>query len=132
MTSEEKDIRMQDPMLHGIDIMKTFDRRKPYLLCLQDPADPMNDLGKRAYGIKHVQDMFRKFSQQLKDQMKEWDEDKSNRNPYGLLGNFLEASYTALDYQRCKMRGWVVKRDPSLTPILQESFPPEQYRLRSR
>ena len=132
MTAEEKDTRMQDPMLRGIEIMNTFDGRKPYLLCLQDPADPTNDLGKRAYGIKHVQEMFRKFSQQLKDQMKEWDEGKDDQNPYGLLGNFLEASYSALDYQRRKMRKWLTERDPSLVPMLEVQFPPEQYRLRSK
>ena len=131
MTAEEKARRLQDPMLHGIDIMKTYYKRKPYLLCLQDPADPTNDLGKNAYGIKHVQEMFRKFSQQLRDQMKTWDEGK-DRSPYGLLGNLLEANYTELDYQRRKMRGWVIKRQPSLTAMLEKQFPPEQYRLRSQ
>jgi non-canonical poly(A) RNA polymerase PAPD5/7 len=26
----------------------------PYLLCLQDPVDPTNDLGKKSYAIKHI------------------------------------------------------------------------------
>lgn len=131
MTAEEKDVRLQDPMLRGIDIMKTYDERKPYLLCLQDPADPTNDLGKKAFGIKHVQKMFREFSQQLRDQMKMWDESK-DKSPYGLLGNFLEADYTVLDYDRSKMREWVIKRDPSLTATFEEQFPPAEYRLGSK
>lgn len=28
---------------------------QPYLLCLQDPADPLNDLGRKGYGWKHIQ-----------------------------------------------------------------------------
>ncbi|KAL8820978.1 MAG: hypothetical protein Q9191_007403 [Dirinaria sp. TL-2023a] len=131
MTAGQKEMRMQDPMLRGIDIMKTYDAKKPYLLCLQDPADPTNDLGKKAYGIKHVQEMFRQFSRQLRDQMETWDEGKE-RSPYGLLGNFLEADYFKLDYQRRRMRGWVIKREPSLAAMLDAQFPLTECKLFSK
>ncbi|KAF2834825.1 hypothetical protein M501DRAFT_1045106, partial [Patellaria atrata CBS 101060] len=28
--------------------------KEPYMLCLQDPVDPYNDLGRKAFGIKHI------------------------------------------------------------------------------
>jgi DNA polymerase sigma len=31
-----------------------IDETQPYLLCLQDPADPLNDLGRKAFGFKHI------------------------------------------------------------------------------
>lgn len=36
-----------------------------YLLCLQDPADPFNDLGKKGSAIKHVQATFRTLHKDL-------------------------------------------------------------------
>ena len=33
----------------------SFNLQKPYLLCLQDPADYHNDLGRNVYAIKHIQ-----------------------------------------------------------------------------
>jgi DNA polymerase sigma len=31
-----------------------IDVAQPYMLCLQDPADPLNDLGHKAFGFKHI------------------------------------------------------------------------------
>ncbi|KAF1356594.1 hypothetical protein BDV97DRAFT_386389 [Delphinella strobiligena] len=36
-----------------------------YLLCLQDPANPYNDLGKKGFVIKHVQQTFRTLHRDL-------------------------------------------------------------------
>lgn len=55
---EEAMKRAQDPQLCAIDMMQKVDPQKPYLLCLQDPANDMNNLGKNAYGIKHIQAIF--------------------------------------------------------------------------
>ena len=38
---------------------------QPYLLCLQDPADPLNDLGRKANAIKHVQKTMESMAQFL-------------------------------------------------------------------
>lgn len=35
------------------------DLTQPYLLCLQDPADPLNDLGRKGFGIKHIKETIR-------------------------------------------------------------------------
>ena len=34
---------------------------QPYLLCLQDPADPLNDLGRKTFGIKHIFETIRQL-----------------------------------------------------------------------
>ena len=44
-----------DPQLLGLASIQTIQPLRPYLLCLQDPADHLNDLGKNADDIKHVQ-----------------------------------------------------------------------------
>lgn len=55
----ERQARSKNPQLRGIDqIVQTRNCRKPYLLCLQDPANESNDLGKSSYAIKHVQSVF--------------------------------------------------------------------------
>ena len=50
---------IDDPQLHRINLIQNLDPRKPYMLCLQDPTNHMNDLGKGAYAIKHIQATFR-------------------------------------------------------------------------
>lgn len=47
--------------------------KEPYLLCLQDPADPFNDLGKKSHSIKHVQEVFRQTSIKLRNRLADWD-----------------------------------------------------------
>ena len=51
-----------DPQFQGMVYLTKCSRggaRKPYLLCLQDPADAYNDLGRPSYAIKHIQLIFR-------------------------------------------------------------------------
>ena len=51
-----------DPQLHGIEyLIKNISGRKPYLLCLQDPANAYNDLGRPSYAIKHIQMIFKEM-----------------------------------------------------------------------
>ena len=53
---DERSARSNDPQLRGMDeIVQKSETRKPYLLCLQDPANYFNDPGKNAYAIKHIQ-----------------------------------------------------------------------------
>ncbi|KAE9985468.1 hypothetical protein EG328_007460 [Venturia inaequalis] len=41
--------------LEFLNKLALIDHMQPYLLCLQDPADPLNDLGRKGYGWKHIQ-----------------------------------------------------------------------------
>ncbi|TLD18333.1 hypothetical protein E2P81_ATG12128 [Venturia nashicola] len=47
------------PHLEGLNKLALIDHMQPYLLCLQDPADPLNDLGRKGYGWKHIQTTIR-------------------------------------------------------------------------
>jgi non-canonical poly(A) RNA polymerase PAPD5/7 len=47
--------------LEGLHKLALIDPLQPYLLCLQDPADPFNDLGKKGYGYKHIQATFKRL-----------------------------------------------------------------------
>ena len=50
-----------DPQFQGMVYLIKCSRggaRRPYLLCLQDPADAYNDLGRPSYAIKHIQLIF--------------------------------------------------------------------------
>lgn len=57
---EERKAIYSDPQLQGIEfLIKNSSSRKPYLLCLQDPANAYNDLGRPSYAIKHIQSTFK-------------------------------------------------------------------------
>lgn len=118
MSAEDKIARLQDPMLRGIDILKPYNPRKPYLLFLQDPANPVNDLGRKAYGIKHVQCILRHFSEKLKESMRRYDEEPIKMHyslrTTGFLGNLLEANYESLEFNRRGVRSWLGKRKAAL------------------
>ena len=110
ISTAEKKAQSSDPMLRGLEIMKTYDTKKPYLLCLQDPANAVNDLGCRAYGIKHVQKLFATMRESLIANMKVWDGDgqfKDPRHARGLLVPFFEADYWMLKRKRQLMHQWV-------------------------
>ena len=88
---------MDDPQLRGINLIQTLDLRKPYLLCLQDPADDMNDLGKKAYAIKHIQATFRYEKHNIQ---KRCLQKPGSRESY--LG-FLEADYRNFELSRSRV-----------------------------
>ena len=59
---EERKAIYSDPQLQGIEyLIKNSSSRKPYLLCLQDPANAYNDLGRPSYAIKHIQLTFKEM-----------------------------------------------------------------------
>ena len=111
MSAKQKAARLRDPMLHGIDILGPHNPQKPYLLFLQDPANPVNDLGRKAYGIKHVQYVFRNFAESLRETMRLLDSGVAKTHnwlpTHGLLGNLLEANYSSLHSRRQRMKEWV-------------------------
>ena len=116
MSSAEKEAQLSDPMLRGLAIMRTYDPKRPYLLCLQDPANAVNDLGCRAYGIKHVQELFKTIRKGLITNMKAWDGDGQFEEPWhsrGLLAPFLAANYVKLREKRQMIHQWVMEENPS-------------------
>lgn len=47
---------------------------QPYLLCLQDPGNPVNDLGARCHAIKHIQETIKVMHTELVRSMEEYDQ----------------------------------------------------------
>jgi non-canonical poly(A) RNA polymerase PAPD5/7 len=47
---------------------------QPYLLCLQDPSTPVNDLGARCHAIKHIQETIKVMHTELLRSMEEYDQ----------------------------------------------------------
>lgn len=43
-----------DPILRGQNTINCIRPYQSYLMCLQDPANPVNDLGCKSYAIKHI------------------------------------------------------------------------------
>jgi non-canonical poly(A) RNA polymerase PAPD5/7 len=62
--------------LHGLHQLALIDRMQPYLLCLQDPADPLNDLGRKGYGWKHIQVTLKTLSTVIHQRMADSDRGK--------------------------------------------------------
>jgi non-canonical poly(A) RNA polymerase PAPD5/7 len=47
---------------------------QPYLMCLQDPSNPTNDLGMRCHAIKHIQETLKVMHADLLRSMEEYDQ----------------------------------------------------------
>lgn len=94
---------IDNPHLHGINLIQTLDPRKPYLLCLQDPTDDTKDLGKRAYAIKHIQSTFRYEKHNLQARFLQ---NPGSRESYL---DFLEADYRNFELRRSRVKRCAVK-----------------------
>ena len=95
---------IDNPHLHGINLIQTLDPRKPYLLCLQDPTNDTKDLGKRAYAIKHIQSTFRYEKHNLQDRFLQ---NPGSRESYL---DFLEADYRNFELRRSRVERCGEKR----------------------
>ena len=114
-TSEERKALYSDLELQGIEyLIKNSNLRKPYLLCLQDPADAYNDLGRPSYAIKHVQKIFRKMHKSIKEALSQPGLALSSKD-WSLLAPMVRANYSLFEIfrhniERCN------KPDAKLTP----------------
>lgn len=59
--------------LAGQRRMGVRDKGDLFLMTLQDPADPFNELGKSVYLIKDIQETFIAIREKLKERMTEWE-----------------------------------------------------------
>ena len=76
-------------------------------LCLQDPANPVNDLGKKSHTIKHVQAFFKVAREAVIEKMAHWDrmtEDGRMLTGDCLLDPLVKANYNDFDARREKIR----------------------------
>ncbi|KAM0719147.1 hypothetical protein Q7P37_005052 [Cladosporium fusiforme] len=74
--------------------------RQPYLLCMQDPANDSNDLGKSCHAIKHIQKTIQRLNRDLRASMKDHDAHQraASKQPHelGIEPNRLPAEGTSL------------------------------------
>ncbi|KAL8652023.1 MAG: hypothetical protein Q9210_002927 [Variospora velana] len=107
LTAEERMLRAADPVLRGIDSMAAGNPRQPYLLCLQDPADPQNDLGSKAYAIKHIQATFGMARRTIRGAMGAWnrrsDLESHKGAKLGLLDALVCGNYEQFNSDRNKV-----------------------------
>ena len=83
------------------DIIRHQDLSRPYLLCLQDPANRSNDLGCKAYLIKHIQEIFRFARESILRQLKEGKNVHIRRQSY--LNTLVQANYQDFEAHRSRM-----------------------------
>lgn len=106
-TLSERLARSQDPQLRGIDeIVRERNRRKPYLLSLQDPANDFNDLGKNSYAIKHIQAVFNNARQSILDALEQGAMPPENHAQGGMwsyMDGLVRADYKAFEANRSKV-----------------------------
>ena len=101
---EERISRTSDPQLKGIDMMEKFYPRKPYLLCLQDPANHVNDLGKNAYAIKHIQATFNTARQRIQAASEEPNKNFDDKSrAWSCLDSLVRADYRQFEKRRSKI-----------------------------
>ena len=99
-TPEERKALYSDLQLQGIEyLIKNSNRRKPYLLCLQDPADAYNDLGRPSYAIKHVQTIFKKMHTSIKKGLSQPGLTQRFKD-WSLLAPMVQADYTLFEIAR--------------------------------
>ena len=110
---------------------------KPYLLCLQDPADPTNDLGRKAYAIKHVQKLFEQASKGIKLGMAAWEQKTVEERKLidgGLLNRLVRANYSTFEKERNRVKDSftkVTKEPNTKRNASTEPKPPDLSRLAS-
>ena len=106
-TDEEGSAQAADPMLRGIDLIAKSNPQQPYLLCLQDPSDPTNDLGRKAYAIKHIQETFASAKKTIGREMEAWDRRSDATSAeiaaIGLLDPLIHGNYRSFTFDRRKI-----------------------------
>lgn len=91
----------------GIEKLRVINRRQPYCLCLQDPANSLNDLGKKSYQIKNIQRVFLHTRKDIQKAMWEYTSfvDSYPGDTYrdALLYSLVGANYEAFERGRSNL-----------------------------
>lgn len=107
----------------GIQRIGKINENRPYLLCLQDPADPMNDLGRKSRSIQRVQRLFDwAYSHIMRhlDQKEADSIESAKAADKGLLFPLVGANYEDFESRRRdRDQGGLVLRKPAETRAVQ-------------
>lgn len=85
---------------------------EPYLMCLQDPSNPTNDLGRGVKLIKHVQAVFVEASRRLSRSIEDWEatdwkrteQTAGAKSKLPMLDWCLGADYKIFEHERGQLR----------------------------
>ena len=115
ITLAEKEAHARDVYLRGIDKIRkprsSQDRLRFWLLCLQDPANPVNDLGKNTFRIKRIQTVFRETRKHILKDLVHWENMTMNSRETrqkAVLGALLSARYDIFQAKRRKLQSSVL------------------------
>ena len=95
-----------EPIELGIQSIKKKNQQQPYLLCLQDPCDYTNDLGKATYSIKHIQATFHQLHKELSARLNSTAEPEDG----SYLAPLLKANYEDLEQRRTRLKASTLPR----------------------
>lgn len=110
--------------LYGIDVLRKHNER-PSDLCLQDPADPTNDLGFGSYAMKHVQEVFRSARERIEQAMSEWEamaEIERQNVDKGCLDPLVGACYAQFERRRSRVERNVGPAEEFIQDLKEECF----------
>ena len=128
MSVAVREERMADPLLDGIDFIRKPRPNKTFLLCLQDPGNPRNDLGKNAHSIKHIQGVFLAMHEHLMSQIEKYGrvvdlgdehQKKGLLDDFSFLEPMVGADYTVFEQRRRKLSKAHLRASP-LTDISEQ------------
>jgi DNA polymerase sigma len=78
-----------------------IEKERPYLMCLQDPNNPSNDLGSKALAIKHVQATFIHIRRLMLSAMERYEQARrGDPTTFSLLSPCVEGNYKSFEEQR--------------------------------
>ncbi|MCJ1471545.1 hypothetical protein MMC13_000185 [Lambiella insularis] len=102
VSKQQRDERASDPSLNSIDfILRQQSEDTPFALCLQDPANPTNDLGRNVTQIKHIQASLLVARTELQRSISDFERRMDEHNAVGyfsFLDGMLGADY--YDFER--------------------------------
>ncbi|KAL9033174.1 MAG: hypothetical protein Q9214_007636 [Letrouitia sp. 1 TL-2023] len=100
LSAEEKMILHTDPVMSSFYKMRPLNPRQPYLLCLQNPANPTEDVGAKAYSIKHIQKTFSRTRNAILNDLESWEngtEQQRQEMKGGLLHPLVGANFHRIE-----------------------------------
>lgn len=105
---------------HGRKIIRVIHPRRPYLMCLQDPARSSNDLGRHATAIKHVKATFATLAIKLRIAMELFEARGGCNSTFSLLEPCLAGNYERFEQKREKLKH--IGGKLTVTPVVAQYF----------
>ena len=103
-TSTDGHGSFDDIYARGIEVMRKHYPEQPFLLCLQDPGNPINDLGRKTWHVRRIQQLFRRAHEKIVAKMDEYEKIQTaeqRRNwTHGILDCLVRGAYGEFEKQR--------------------------------